>query len=57
MVKYNFVFCHEKLSATYRLDKIKRRIKIRLVGWLVGFYGIQTFLGHLTPDSVYMYIH
>ena len=22
----------------------------RLVGWLVGFYGISTFVGYLTPD-------
>ena len=26
-----------------------------LVSWLVGFYGI--FVGYLTPNSVYMYIH
>ena len=28
-----------------------------LVGWLNGFYGISTFVGYLTPNSVYMYIH
>ena len=28
-----------------------------LVGWLVGFYGISTLVGYLTPNSVYMYIH
>ena len=28
-----------------------------LVGWLFGFYGISTFVGYLTPNSVYMYRH
>ena len=28
-----------------------------LVGLLFGFYGVSTFLGYLTPNSVYMYIH
>ena len=27
-----------------------------LVGWLVVFYGISTFVGHSTPNSVYVYI-
>ena len=27
-----------------------------LVSWLVGFYGVSTFVGYLTPNSVYMYI-
>ena len=27
-----------------------------LVGWLFGFYGRSTFVGHLMPNSVYMYI-
>ena len=27
------------------------------VGWLVGFYGLSTFVGYLMPNSVYMYIH
>ena len=26
-------------------------------GWLFGFYGISTFVGHSTPNSVYIYIH
>ena len=25
--------------------------------WLFGFYGVSTFVGYLTPNSVYMYIH
>ena len=25
--------------------------------WLFGFYGISTFVGHLTPNSVYKYIY
>ena len=25
--------------------------------WLVGFYSVSTFVGYLTPSSVYMYIH
>ena len=29
---------------------------LSLVGWLVGFYGVSTFVGYLTPNSVYMYI-
>ena len=28
-----------------------------LVGCLFGFYGISTLVGHLTPNSVYIYIH
>ena len=28
-----------------------------LVGWLVEFYGVSTFVGYLTLNSVYMYIH
>ena len=28
-----------------------------LVGWLFGFYGISTFVGYLTPNSVYMCLH
>ena len=24
-------------------------------GWLVGFYGISTFIGYLMPNSVYIY--
>ena len=24
---------------------------------MVGFYGVSTFVGYLTPNSVYMYIH
>ena len=23
-------------------------------GWLLGFYGISTFVGYLTPNSVYI---
>ena len=30
---------------------------IWLVGWLVGFYGVSTFVGYLTPNSANMYIH
>ena len=25
-------------------------IKEKLVGWLIGFYGISTFVGYLTPN-------
>ena len=25
----------------------------RLVGWLVGFYAISTFIGYLTPNTFY----
>ena len=28
-----------------------------MVGWLFGFYGISTFVGHSKPYSVYIYIH
>ena len=24
-----------------------------MAGWLVGFYGISTFVGHLTPNQFY----
>ena len=27
-----------------------------LVGWLVGFYGISTIVGHLMPNPFYTYI-
>ena len=26
-------------------------------GWLVGFYGVSTVVGYLTPNSVYIYIY
>ena len=29
----------------------------KLVGWLVDFCGISTFVGHSAPNSVYIYIH
>ena len=29
---------------------------VNFVGWLVGFYGVSTFVGYSTPNSVYMYI-
>ena len=25
--------------------------RVKLVGWLVGFYGISTFVGYLTPNT------
>ena len=29
-----------------------------VLDWLVvWFYGVSTFVGYLTPNSVYMYIH
>ena len=28
----------------------------KVAGWLFGLYGVSTFVGHLTPNSVYMYI-
>ena len=35
----------------HKKNKIKEnKIKERLVGWLVGFYGISTFVGYLTPN-------
>ena len=33
-----------------KCKKKARNIYIKLVGWFVGFYGISTFLGHLTPN-------
>ena len=32
-------------------------VKAVVVGWLFGFYGISTFVGHSTSNSVYIYIH
>ena len=29
-------------------------IGILMVGWLVGFYGISTFAGYLTPNPFFM---
>ena len=34
-----------------------RCTKLRLGGWVSGFYGVSTFVGYLTPNSVYIYIH
>ncbi len=31
--------------------KSKRK---RLVGWFIGFYGISTFVGYLTPNPFYV---
>ena len=28
----------------------------KLVGWLIGFYGISTIVGYLIQNSVYTYI-
>ena len=28
-----------------------------VVGWLFGFYGVSTFVGYLTPNSVYTYCY
>ena len=30
---------------------------VTYVGYLFGFYGVSTFVGYLTPNSVYMYIY
>ena len=27
------------------------------IGWLFGFYGVSTFVGYLTPNSVSLYIY
>ena len=31
-------------------NHLKRKYLIWLFGWLVGFYGISTFVGYLTPN-------
>ena len=36
--------------------KSRNPIILFLVGWLFGFYGVSTFVGYLTPNSVYIYI-
>ena len=43
----------------FQIIQLGRRIVFCLhtVGWLVGFYGVSTFVGYLTPNSVYMDIH
>ena len=35
----------------------KPSLSCMLFGWLFGFYGISTLVGHSTPNSVYIYIH
>ena len=45
------------LSKCEKKKKRKKNIQYkRLIGWLVGFYGISTLIGYLMPNTVYTYI-
>ena len=43
-------------TKTVQFQIIQSSIRFGLV-CLFGFYGISTFVGHSTPNSVYIYIH
>ena len=49
------VLTHKFKTKRYKLSK-HQKLNSWLVGWLVGFYGISTFVGQSTPNSVYIYI-
>ena len=38
-------------------NNVRFELADNMIGCLFGFYGISTFVGHLTPNSVYKYIH
>ena len=45
---------HYKVRVEGKMKQSKERssaILDKSVGWLVGFYGISTFVGYLTPNS------
>ena len=44
-------------SCMYRASVFWVAEEIQGFGWLLGFYGISTFVGYSTPNSVYIYIH
>ena len=45
---YIYIYMH-----TYLEDFLN----VSEVGWLFGFYVISTFVGHLTPNSVYIHTY
>ena len=57
------VIFQKKFIYQKKKQKIVHKSKIRQVVFksssllLFGFYGISTFVGHLTSNSVYIYIH
>ena len=59
-MRYNLIlpkFVHWKNTIikvyTNRYTDVKS-IVYTLIGWFVGFYGISTFVGYLTPKSNFM---
>ena len=58
-IKYNFKCLYKKFCKLIEgISKVLKKVK--LVGWLVGwfmFYGISTLVGHLTQNSVSIYIY
>ena len=45
-------------SLIHRVYVLRKKLfEWRIGCWLFGFYGASTFVGYLTPSSVYMFIH
>ena len=66
MKKKNMLFhqdnapCHKLIATMVKLHELHFKQLLdphNSPGWLVGFYGISTFVGYLMQNSVYMYIH
>ena len=51
LFKTNFYFKNKE--SLISLDMFFKRLVVRVF----GFYGVATFVGYLTPNSVCMYIH
>ena len=54
-----FAYRYEYVHFTYSylaMVQVKSNATAIFVGWLVGFYGISTFLNYLMPKILYIYI-
>ena len=52
--------CHKLSAMMAKLHELQFELLLDphySPGWLFGFYGVSTFVGYLTPNSVYMIIH
>ena len=43
-----YIYIYIYIHATYEM-------KIKLVGWLVGSYGMSILIGYLMPNPIYTY--
>ena len=56
MYKFIDIYCYVS-SRAGRYSRYVVILCLLVVFWLFRFYGISTFLSHLTPNSVYIYTH